>query len=251
MDASDIRALIARDEGQATEFKKSFGETNEALDALAAFVSQDGGTVIFGISPAGKVVGVTIGPNTLENFDGAAVAKIKPQISPDIRIHGVEGKAVVTVTVPALKTVHFADGRFHVRVGRVTRVATPEELRRRVLAQPPIHTPRESPFPDYLEHDEVLWVDEGDDYVGGGLMAEGPLCPKDWATLRYQKHQDLRSESRQVHDDQLIVGGNYGTLRCPECGNEYDLGGLRKTVGESRAEVEDRFAGRRRRRGRS
>jgi hypothetical protein len=108
-----------------------------------------------------------------------------------------------------------------------------------------------SPFPDYLEHDGVLWVDDGDNYFGTSRpIAGGPLCPADNATLRYRRRRDGKDETKSVHNDDLIVRGDYGTLLCPECDRQYRLGtGGSKKVGESRDGVEDRFKGRRRVRG--
>ena len=85
----DIAALIERGEDQRIEFKRSLNEQTKALQALAAFASQQGGTVVFGISPQGKPVGVNIGANTLEmlvqaiHAEIAPVAAMKPNTSPD------------------------------------------------------------------------------------------------------------------------------------------------------------------------
>lgn len=133
MTEADVLAMVARGESETIEFKKSLGETREALHTLAALASQGGGTVTFGISPQGKVVGVTIGANSLENLATAIASTIQPQLFPSIDHLQVEGTTVITVTVTPDGQPYTADGRFYRRVGRVTHPAPLSEYLRQLL----------------------------------------------------------------------------------------------------------------------
>ncbi|MDP2936670.1 MAG: ATP-binding protein [Dehalococcoidia bacterium] len=53
----DIWELIERGEGQHVEFKASFSEENEAIEALGAFANAEGGTVLVGASDTGVIMG--------------------------------------------------------------------------------------------------------------------------------------------------------------------------------------------------
>ena len=92
MDEAAVLAMLARSEGETIEFKKSLAETKEALHTLAAFASQRGGTVIFGVSPQGKVAGVDIGANTLENLAAAVGSTVHPQSSHQSTIGPSKGR---------------------------------------------------------------------------------------------------------------------------------------------------------------
>ena len=103
-----------------------------------------------------------------------------------------------------------------------------------------------------IEHDGVLW-----EYTGrrsawtNALLAEGPLCPKDYCLLSLRSHgySGVHEEVRaDYHDDELISKGNYGSiLFCQECKEEYSLGEEGKTIQQSRQEVETLFEAKHRR----
>lgn len=133
--ALDVPQLIARGENEEIELKKSLAERTEALKTMAAFACQDGGTVVFGVAPNGRIVGTTIGEDTLERLAQAAGTMIEPPIYPRIRYLDVQGRTVLAVEVTADGRVHTFDGRFYKRVGRATVAASPDEYRRQLLAR--------------------------------------------------------------------------------------------------------------------
>jgi ATP-dependent DNA helicase RecG len=52
-----LQALIAAGESKTLELKKSTAEKDRACRSLCALANGQGGQVVFGVSPSGKVVG--------------------------------------------------------------------------------------------------------------------------------------------------------------------------------------------------
>lgn len=71
MKPDEVEKIINNGEGQRTEFKKSFAEEDEAIRTLCAFANAEGGTVYFGITDEGRITGVDLGRNPIENFANA------------------------------------------------------------------------------------------------------------------------------------------------------------------------------------
>ena len=63
-----LAALIAQGESQTLELKKSTAEKERACRTLCGFANGLGGSVIFGVTPAGKLVGQTVTDRTLEEL---------------------------------------------------------------------------------------------------------------------------------------------------------------------------------------
>ena len=104
-----------------------------------------------------------------------------------------------------------------------------------------------------LKHDDVLWEDSGGAYVlGGGLIASGPFCPNDQATLRFLPAPSTHLVSRESNDVSNhwddTVSQRGAKLVCPECKAEYTLGEESKKVKTARQEAEARLEGLRKRR---
>jgi len=98
--------------------------------------------------------------------------------------------------------------------------------------------------PSRLEHDGVLWEDGGYN-AWGNLSVIGPLCPKDYTPLAIKDRDGINTS---ISFDTTISTSEYHcTLVCLECNTEYTLGKKPKEIGDSRAEVGNRFEGKRRR----
>jgi hypothetical protein len=134
MTIADVRRSIAEGEGQRVEFKKSFASSNEAIKTLCAFAHADSGTVFFGVTSDGQIVGVTIGKNTIENFVNEVRQYTTPPLSPLIEIVELEGKTLVLAIIPKASEgqLIYAFDRPYIRVGRSNHVMPPEEQRLRL-----------------------------------------------------------------------------------------------------------------------
>jgi hypothetical protein len=110
-----------------------------------------------------------------------------------------------------------------------------------------------SPYPDYFIHAHVLWADHGTNklYVGGGPTAIGPMCPQDFAYLRYMHPVEamVGGQSEDLEDEHAI-SATEGVMSCPICGKQITFGAVGKTVGGVRGEADSICAARRRQRAR-
>lgn len=66
--ADQLKRLVAQGESARVEFKKSTAEKDRACRTLCAFANGHGGDLIFGVTPAGKVVGQLVTDRTLEEL---------------------------------------------------------------------------------------------------------------------------------------------------------------------------------------
>ncbi|OGQ57821.1 MAG: hypothetical protein A3J24_07530 [Deltaproteobacteria bacterium RIFCSPLOWO2_02_FULL_53_8] len=65
---SALHTLIATGESLTLELKKSTAEKDRACRTLCAFANGGGGQVVFGVTPAGKIVGQMVTDRTLEEL---------------------------------------------------------------------------------------------------------------------------------------------------------------------------------------
>lgn len=77
-----LAELVAASESATLEFKKSTAEKDRACRTLCAFANGQGGRVLFGVTPAGKIVGQSITDRTLEEL-----AQELQNFEPPITIH--------------------------------------------------------------------------------------------------------------------------------------------------------------------
>ena len=123
----DIPRILQIGEGLQSEFKASFKE--DVIETLVAFSNAKGGTVYVGFSDKGDVSGVTIGKETIQNWINEVKNKTMPQIIPDVEIHDVEGKIVVSFYVMEypIKPVS-TRGRYYKRVGNSNHLLSVNEV---------------------------------------------------------------------------------------------------------------------------
>ena len=80
----DIKNLIKSDtETDTIEFKRTTGQLERGMETLCAFLNGEGGTVLFGITDEGKIIGQDIAGKTKETI-GEAVSRLEP--SANVRI---------------------------------------------------------------------------------------------------------------------------------------------------------------------
>ena len=80
----DIKNLIKSDtETDTIEFKKTTGQLERGMETLCAFLNGDGGTVLFGVTDEGKIIGQDIAGKTKETI-GEAISRIEPNVNVSI-----------------------------------------------------------------------------------------------------------------------------------------------------------------------
>ena len=52
-----VKQLIAEKENGQVEFKETTGQLERGMETLCAFLNSEGGTVLFGVTDKGKIIG--------------------------------------------------------------------------------------------------------------------------------------------------------------------------------------------------
>lgn len=115
MRISTIRKMIKEGEGLTLEFKESTGSLREAFKTICAFLNTAGGTVLFGVTDSGKLVGQHVSEKTIKDIS-ASIRQIQP--SAEINMHRVayEGKEIIALSVDEGENKPYSyDGRFYSR----------------------------------------------------------------------------------------------------------------------------------------
>ena len=105
-------------ETETIEFKKTTAELKEAVISISSMLNKQGfGTVYFGIEDSGKVVGQSIGFNTLNRVTQTIVDNIEPKIYPKVEVIEIDGKSCIQVIANGINSPYFAYNRAYIRVG--------------------------------------------------------------------------------------------------------------------------------------
>jgi len=122
---------MTHSESELIENKTSLNEWREVVESVAAFATSKGGTVLVGVDPNGKRVGVQIGRTTIEDLANKIKTNTDPPQYPSISVDGPDHSAVIVILVEEnpIKPV-WAFGRPIKRVGRTNQRLSREEAQR-------------------------------------------------------------------------------------------------------------------------
>jgi ATP-dependent DNA helicase RecG len=130
----EFLALVREGEGETLEFKESFAEEKEILETICAFSNSRGGRILIGVDDRGKIKGVTLGKNTLQNFLNKVKSSIEPMLIPQLEQVKVGGKTVVIVQVAeGINKPYFFKGVAFKRVGKSNQRLPKDELEAMIL----------------------------------------------------------------------------------------------------------------------
>lgn len=126
--------LMVLSESETVELKKSTAQLGRALKAACAFANHKGGTIYFGISDHGEIIGQDVSDATLKKISSKIRQKIKPEIIPEMAIGGADnGKLIKVVLKEGNHKPYFLDGVAYIRSGTENVTIPPDELRRLFL----------------------------------------------------------------------------------------------------------------------
>jgi len=97
MNKQFILNLIKKGESATIEFKTSFDQA--AIETIAAFANTKGGHVIVGVTDAGKINGVQLGKETIQQWINQIKANTSPSVIPDATVFSADHKALVIFVV--------------------------------------------------------------------------------------------------------------------------------------------------------
>ena len=129
--ASELRALLQRDEGQFLEFKSLWdlrAGTRKPLDrrrvrdgiaeCIAAFANADGGMLILGVEDSGEASGHGYPPEVIGDFLGVPERRLRPPIRVDWQQADLDGHEVLVCQVGIAPQAVMVDGNgFPYRAG--------------------------------------------------------------------------------------------------------------------------------------
>ncbi len=134
MKTNNLSKLINSAESTTVECKQSLSEIDEIIQTAAAFANTEGGRIIVGVSPEGKVVGVQIGKGTIEKLVNQIAQHTDPKLHPNVSVKKIEGKEVIVIEVrESHDHLVLAFGRPYKRVGRSTIKMSKDEYERLIL----------------------------------------------------------------------------------------------------------------------
>ncbi len=93
MNIEQIASLAASGESETLEFKTTTGTRREAAMTVCAFLNQNGGQVLFGVTGAGVVAGQQVSERTIEELS-AELGRIEPPAFPTVGRVPVDGESV-------------------------------------------------------------------------------------------------------------------------------------------------------------
>ncbi|MFA5414016.1 MAG: ATP-binding protein [Methanoregula sp.] len=123
-------------ESDTLEFKKSLSLIEPSLKSICGFLNHHGGVISFGRTNTGAIVGIDPTDHSLRKLSQQITSRIKPEISPDIRVIEELGKHLIIVTVPeGISKPYYLDGIAYMRTGTENRVMPPDEIKRIILSE--------------------------------------------------------------------------------------------------------------------
>ena len=137
MEMVNLTGVVSGGESEALEFKKSTAQLKPAGETLCAFLNADGGRVVVGVTPQGKVIGQHVSDSTRQDI-AAMLYKFEPP--PFIEVEYVplldsDRKVIVLRAASARDARPFTfDGRPYHRVETTTSVM-PQEMYERLLLE--------------------------------------------------------------------------------------------------------------------
>lgn len=130
-----LQSLIAQGESETLELKRSTAELKRAGETLCAFLNGDGGKVLIGVAPDGKLVGQDVADITLRDI-AAMLGRFEPSARVEMsRVDVGHGRQVIVLeAVPSRQFAPFCfESKPYKRVGSTTTVMSQEEYARLLL----------------------------------------------------------------------------------------------------------------------
>ncbi|MDQ5921114.1 MAG: ATP-dependent helicase RecG [Pseudomonadota bacterium] len=129
MNLEQISILANQSESDVVEFKKSTAQLKSAYETTCAFLNGNGGTVLFGVTDNGKVIGQEVSDKTKREI-GNELAKITPIADVEVTYINIPdtNKYIIVfhVTTDSTKRPYLYDGKAFIRVQTNT-IAMPRE----------------------------------------------------------------------------------------------------------------------------
>ena len=123
----DIFEILKKGESETVELKTRFNK--ETIVSLAAFANTKGGKVVVGVDNKGRVIGIDVGPETVQRYLNEIKVATYPQIIPNVDKHQIDGKTVLVFEISEypVKPISFKN-RYYKRVRNSNHMLTLDEI---------------------------------------------------------------------------------------------------------------------------
>ncbi len=91
--------VLPKKESEKIEFKESFSDTKRIIETIVAFANTKGGIIYVGIDDYGKIKGVNLGKNTLNNLLHHVKRQVEPPVYPQFKELKENKKTIVKIIV--------------------------------------------------------------------------------------------------------------------------------------------------------
>jgi len=130
MNQQEIVQLIGERESESIEWKEGFGD--RVIETAGAFANTKGGNIFIGVTNEGKIRGITLGKETLQQWANQIAQKAKPHIVLDIDKYEISekvGKAVAVIKIQeSLQKPISVGDKYYKRVDNSNRPMTQQEI---------------------------------------------------------------------------------------------------------------------------
>ncbi len=102
MTLKDIQDVVYQGEGLTIEFKRSTGQLERGMETLCAFLNRNGGTLLFGVSDKGDIIGQNVSDTTRQDI-AERISNIQPSVTPKveyIKIHDSDRYVIAIYVEP-------------------------------------------------------------------------------------------------------------------------------------------------------
>lgn len=126
-----LKELIQGGESAELEFKKSLSLSEPIGKTICSFSNANGGTIVIGVTDSGRIKGVDVGKNTLEQLANKIKQHTDPKIYPSVSTEKLDGKDIVIIEVnESQEKPVFYRNRAYKRVGKSTHKLNSSEIRK-------------------------------------------------------------------------------------------------------------------------
>ena len=98
-----LQSLIAQSESETLEFKRSTAELRRSGETFCAFLNGEGGQVVIGVAPDGRIIGQQVSDGTLRDI-AAMLGRFEPPAPVEIvRIDVDDQRKVIVLGAPSAR----------------------------------------------------------------------------------------------------------------------------------------------------
>ncbi len=114
MNKKELLHIISQGENEQVEFKLNFNK--KIIETIVSFSNKKGGKLFLGIADTGKITGIELSKESIQNWQNEIKTKTEPAVFPDFEEIIIENKTVIVILVPEfpVKPVSL-QGRYYIR----------------------------------------------------------------------------------------------------------------------------------------